>query len=719
MSSGCGDVLSLEDLKTAKKHQTFEAEVITGRAGGISSGAEIDFVANQVTGQVQKTLPAILRDMGFNPAAFDFTTGGTVTARDTVVYNPADNNWYSWSGTLPHVVAPGTNPLLDANWKPRTDQLLRQNLAAVDGLRFIGMCPSVDTLRGVTPSFNKQEIMVSEHTIGRGKAGGGVFWYDASDTSSADNNGHVIVTAGGARWKRKEVEVRPEHFGFDPTSTANQLDIIQAAIYFAVSANRFFLGSTGNTCYISSTLYIPPFLMADWRGMKVKTVTINITAVRLSSGSASIPVPYKPGSPLDFLIIEGRFNPGTTAVPDESFTTNGLVIGESTSSQVSDLTFNRLVVKGFRDSVTVAGPSAYLLTFSTCDIGVAWNRGFSWIASSNSGENVIFRGGSIYNCVNAAGSSQGVYISPTASAVELVFDGVSFDYNDYDLSQSQGNVTLINPHMENNNNNPKIVIFNTAAKEPSKLRISKGSMGGGPGSSALNPSTESPTGRPCYIDITNAGTSVIVEGTQVGLYNTSGNVTQVVRNSGNHVVRELVIKTIQNTGPSLSEGWPLNRSFYKNRLVVGQSGSTSGWTLNSGNGVTLTANTTVSAAHDSGSRLMTRSALGSATSMSFYQDIKVSNDETIVYKSWLMTEGVKAIGGVAALQISFLNEDKSVTIGTPSVSQRQVSADSVLTECAYVAPVPQGAGWMRCGIYVTAIPVGTEARVYSSGERAW
>lgn len=130
MSSGCGDVLSLEDLKTAKKHQTFEAEVITGRAGGVPSGAEIDFATNQVTGQVQKTLPAILRDMGFDPASFDFTTGGTVTARDTVVYNPTDNNWYSWAGTLPHVVAPGTDPTADANWKPRTDQLLRQNLAS-------------------------------------------------------------------------------------------------------------------------------------------------------------------------------------------------------------------------------------------------------------------------------------------------------------------------------------------------------------------------------------------------------------------------------------------------------------------------------------------------------------------------------------------------------------------------------------------------------------
>lgn len=138
MSSGCGDVLSLADLQTAKKHQIFEAEVITGKSGGVAGGAGIDYATNPVTGQTQKTLPAILRDIGFDPAAFDFTTGGTVTARDTVVYNPADNNWYSWAGTLPHVVAPGTDPTADSNWKPRTDQLLRQNLSAESGSSLIG-----------------------------------------------------------------------------------------------------------------------------------------------------------------------------------------------------------------------------------------------------------------------------------------------------------------------------------------------------------------------------------------------------------------------------------------------------------------------------------------------------------------------------------------------------------------------------------------------------
>lgn len=133
MSSGCGDVLSLEDLETAKKHQTFEAEVITGHAGGVSSGAEIDFATNQVTGQTQKTLPAVLRDVGFQPASFDFTSGGVLTVddRDKVVYNPPDNNWYSWAGSLPHTVVAGTNPLLDTNWIARVDPSVRTDLDAL------------------------------------------------------------------------------------------------------------------------------------------------------------------------------------------------------------------------------------------------------------------------------------------------------------------------------------------------------------------------------------------------------------------------------------------------------------------------------------------------------------------------------------------------------------------------------------------------------------
>lgn len=135
MSSGCGDVLSLADLQTAKKHQIFEAEVITGKSGGVAGGADIDYATNQVTGQTQKTLPAVLRDAGFSPVSWDFSTGGTLTVndRDKVVYDPVSKTWYSWAGTLPHVIAAGTNPVGVADWHPQTDPDLRAELTDPNG----------------------------------------------------------------------------------------------------------------------------------------------------------------------------------------------------------------------------------------------------------------------------------------------------------------------------------------------------------------------------------------------------------------------------------------------------------------------------------------------------------------------------------------------------------------------------------------------------------
>lgn len=140
MSSRCGDVLSLADLQTAKKHQIFEAEVITGKSGGVAGGADIDYATNQVTGQTQKTMPAILRDIGFEPASFDFTSGGTLTLNDrnkAVLWPMADGgdgDWYYWEGTLPKVIPAASSPLTtggiaEGAWRPVGDITLRKQLA--------------------------------------------------------------------------------------------------------------------------------------------------------------------------------------------------------------------------------------------------------------------------------------------------------------------------------------------------------------------------------------------------------------------------------------------------------------------------------------------------------------------------------------------------------------------------------------------------------------
>lgn len=144
MSSGCGDVLSLADLQTAKKHQIFEAEVITGKSGGVAGGADIDYATNQVTGQIQKTMPAILRDLGFSLASFDFASGGTlgVNDRDKVVLWPisagGDGNYYSWRGALPKTIPAASTPastggVSNSAWQPVTDGSLRDEVFSLNG----------------------------------------------------------------------------------------------------------------------------------------------------------------------------------------------------------------------------------------------------------------------------------------------------------------------------------------------------------------------------------------------------------------------------------------------------------------------------------------------------------------------------------------------------------------------------------------------------------
>lgn len=74
-------------------------------------------------------------------------------------------------------------------------------LAGSDGFKYIGRCPSVSSLRATEPTINKQMISLVEYTAGTGY-GGGILWYDNTDTTSADNGVDVFVTTGGKRWKR-------------------------------------------------------------------------------------------------------------------------------------------------------------------------------------------------------------------------------------------------------------------------------------------------------------------------------------------------------------------------------------------------------------------------------------------------------------------------------------------------------------------------------------
>lgn len=207
MSSGCGDVLSLEDLKTTKKHQLFEAEVITGLQGGQAGGINIDFATNQATGHVQKTMPAILRDIGFRPASFDFVTGGTIgiNERDLAVLWPlpsGDGDWYYWEGALPKVIPAASTPastggVAEGAWRPVGDITLRGQLASSAGSGMVGHTTGHTLAYEVDKLLLRNSYVTPEE---HGAVGDGV----ADDTAAlqaAMSTGKNIMALSTAKYK--------------------------------------------------------------------------------------------------------------------------------------------------------------------------------------------------------------------------------------------------------------------------------------------------------------------------------------------------------------------------------------------------------------------------------------------------------------------------------------------------------------------------------------
>lgn len=266
MSSGCGDVLSLADLQTAKKHQIFEAEVITGKSGGVATGADIDYATNAVTGQMQKTLPAVLRDAGFSPVSWDFSTGGTLTTadRDKVVYDPVSKTWYSYAGTLPVVVPASFNPVSNANWKPQTDPDLRIDLQSWRGYSLpdngnLSLYKKVGKFSDSGSVGTKYDVVGSADGFWYRYTGALPFSYGSAPDSTWTNVGKLNGFD----------ENTPENFGaVVNNSTYDCLDAINKAM-----ATGFLRLTAGATYFVSDEVVIPSNLVMETNGATIKAMS--------------------------------------------------------------------------------------------------------------------------------------------------------------------------------------------------------------------------------------------------------------------------------------------------------------------------------------------------------------------------------------------------------------------------------------------------------------
>ena len=156
----------------------------------VHSAGNVDLGALAVAREEYVTLPG------------SFDTGVTVnTKNELVVFTDGK---FRWEGALPKVVVAGSTPestggVGEGLWKSVGNASLRDELSNNDGFNLIGAAYYND-VRGYTGDGDKI-ICAGRETITDGCSG--VFFLDHSDSTSADNDGTVLVDSLGRRWKRQ------------------------------------------------------------------------------------------------------------------------------------------------------------------------------------------------------------------------------------------------------------------------------------------------------------------------------------------------------------------------------------------------------------------------------------------------------------------------------------------------------------------------------------
>lgn len=435
MSSGCGDVLSLADLQTAKKHQIFEAEVITGKSGGVAGGADIDYATNEVTGQTQKTLPAVLRDAGFSPVSWDFSTGGTLTVndRDKVVYDPVSKTWYSYAGTLPVVVQASFNPVGNADWKPQTDPYLRDDLKSEQGAALIGSFPSVAALKALVDlsPFSDGDRVVVRSFLAEYNVGGGIFqWHPLATT--ADDGFSVIQPSsvtGAGRWINiKRGRLTPEECGCLP----NDPSFDNGAALNRWASQQHCIGSVGvfykTTALIPSPSAYPQYI--DAKGMRLMTTVANVNGVEL---------PQDTSRRISIIGLESFSDPSLTVTIRNQ--ANGFYIAGS-----REVTLKDIRCEGWKN----AGVWWFEVNNMTIDGFVGWRNDWDGSALFSSGGDLVewtssaglSKSCSITNFLCLSDGSQSISVNSLSFGRNIVIsNGRCFTYDATDFTpKTQANI---------------------------------------------------------------------------------------------------------------------------------------------------------------------------------------------------------------------------------------------------------------------------------------
>ncbi|WKG73404.1 hypothetical protein QYQ78_19835 [Klebsiella pneumoniae] len=154
-----------------------------------------------ITGRGEQAVAAIgWQELG------DWDVGLAVDNRQQIVYY--NGSWYKYLGELEHVIA-GDSPENDGGvwsaanptgkWSNIGDAALRSNLGSSDGLKWIGKCKDLSTLRTIEPTISGQSIILERAVVG-GPLLNVILTHNPAASDAVDDGYSRFVTAGGAVW---------------------------------------------------------------------------------------------------------------------------------------------------------------------------------------------------------------------------------------------------------------------------------------------------------------------------------------------------------------------------------------------------------------------------------------------------------------------------------------------------------------------------------------
>lgn len=209
----------------------------------------------------------IIDPLGWVPFG-TFEAGATLTDATQTLKYEADGNYYRWDGDFPKLVDADSTPdstggVAQGAWVNVTDLTLRASLASDHGFGNIGGATYAQ-IRSYSGSLPRVYCLGREHIF---DGGNGFFEVDATDTTSIDNDGTILVDAVGRRWKRtkalKSLTRCSEWYGVKADGVSADADTDGLNSMFSDSKGRYCLMQRGTYMINPGEVVIP----SGWDGV--------------------------------------------------------------------------------------------------------------------------------------------------------------------------------------------------------------------------------------------------------------------------------------------------------------------------------------------------------------------------------------------------------------------------------------------------------------------